>query len=54
MDRGVWWTTIHGVPKSRTQLSDFHFQKNYNCVKGGKKEIHMKNWILNIKNNFRK
>ena len=22
MDRGTWWATIHGVPKSRTQLSD--------------------------------
>ena len=23
MDRGAWWATIHGVTKSRTQLSDF-------------------------------
>ena len=22
MDRGAWWATVHGVPKSRTQLSD--------------------------------
>ena len=22
MDRGPWWTTVHGVTKSRTQLSD--------------------------------
>ena len=22
MDRGAWWATIHGVTKSRTQLSD--------------------------------
>ena len=22
MDRGAWWTTVHGVAKSRTQLSD--------------------------------
>ena len=22
MDRGAWWATIHGVAKSRTQLSD--------------------------------
>ena len=21
-DRGVWWATVHGVAKSRTQLSD--------------------------------
>ena len=25
MVRGTWWSTIHGVAKSRTQLSDFHF-----------------------------
>ena len=23
MDRGAWWTTIHGVTKSQTQLSNF-------------------------------
>ena len=23
MDRGAWWTTVHGVTKSGTQLSDF-------------------------------
>ena len=22
MDRGLWWTTVHGVTKSQTQLSD--------------------------------
>ena len=29
MDGGAWWATVHGVTKSRTQLSDFtffHFQ----------------------------
>ena len=25
MDRGVWQATVHGVAKSRTRLSDFHF-----------------------------
>ena len=25
MDRGAWQVTVHGVAKSRTQLSDFHF-----------------------------
>ena len=25
MDRGAWWATVHGVAKSRTQLSDFTF-----------------------------
>ena len=24
-DRGAWWATVHGVAKSRTWLSDFHF-----------------------------
>ena len=23
MDGGTWWTTVHGVAKGRTQLSDF-------------------------------
>ena len=23
MDGGDWWATVHGVAKSRTQLSDF-------------------------------
>ena len=30
MDRGAWWTAVHGVSKSRTRLSDllftFHFR----------------------------
>ena len=25
MDRGAWQVTVHGVAKSQTQLSDFHF-----------------------------
>ena len=25
MDRGAWWATVHGVPKSQTRLSDFTF-----------------------------
>ena len=25
MDRGAWWAAVHGVTKSRTRLSDFHF-----------------------------
>ena len=25
MDGGAWWTAVHGVTKSRTQLSDFTF-----------------------------
>ena len=26
MDRGVWQDTVHGVKKSRTQLSNMHAQ----------------------------
>ena len=26
MDRGAWRATVHGVPKSRTPLSDYHIQ----------------------------
>ena len=25
IDRGAWLTTVHGVAKSQTELSDFHF-----------------------------
>ena len=26
MDMRAWWATVHGVTKSRTQLSDFHYK----------------------------
>ena len=29
MDGGTWWATVHGVPKSWTQLSDFTFLSCY-------------------------
>ena len=25
MDRGAWWGMLHGVTKSQTRLSNFHF-----------------------------
>ena len=28
MDRGAWQATLHGVTKSWTQLSNFHFSYN--------------------------
>ena len=32
MDRGAWWATIHGVAKSRTQLSDFTFAFHFHAL----------------------
>ena len=29
MDRGAWWATVHGVTKSWTRLSDFHFHFSF-------------------------
>ena len=26
IDRGAWWATVHGVTKSQTRLSNFHFR----------------------------
>ena len=33
MDRGAWWATVHGVAKSRKQLSDFTFTSFTQLVK---------------------
>ena len=32
MDRGVWWAAVHGVAKSRTQLSDFTFTFHFQAL----------------------
>ena len=32
MDRGVWWAAVHGVDKSRTQLSDFTFTFHFHAL----------------------
>ena len=29
MDRGAWWATVHGVPKSWTQLSNYKTAAEY-------------------------
>ena len=34
MDRGVWWATIHGITKSQTQLSSFHFHSPLPVLRG--------------------
>ena len=32
MDGGAWWAAVHGVAKSRTQLSDFTFTFHYHAL----------------------
>ena len=32
-DGGVWWATVRGVAKSRTQLSDFTFTFHFHALK---------------------
>jgi len=32
MDRGAWWAAVHGVDKSRTQLSDFTFTFHFHAL----------------------
>ena len=32
MDGGAWWAAVHGVAKSRTQLSDFTFTFSLPCI----------------------
>ena len=34
MDRGAWWTTVYGVSKGRTLLSDYHFHFFTSFLKG--------------------
>ena len=35
MDRGAWWTAVHGVTKSRTWLKWFHFHFSLSCIREG-------------------
>ena len=32
IDRGAWWAAVHGVAKSRTQLSDFPFTFHFHAL----------------------
>ena len=32
MDGGAWWDAVHGVAKSRTQLSDFTFTFHFHAL----------------------
>ena len=41
MDREAWWATVHGVTKSWTRLSNFHFNtmlQIYCRMAGGEEE----------------
>ena len=33
MDRGAWWSAVHGVAKSQTRLSDFNFTFHFHALK---------------------
>ena len=33
MDGGAWWAAVHGVAKSRTQLSHFTFTFHFHALK---------------------
>ena len=35
MDGGAWWAAVHGVAKSRTQLSDFTFTFHFHALEKG-------------------
>ena len=32
MDGGAWWAAVHGVVRSRTQLSDFTFTFHFRAL----------------------
>ena len=32
MEGGAWWAAVHGVPKSRAQLSDFTFSFHFHTL----------------------
>ncbi|XDA82808.1 hypothetical protein R6Z07F_012718 [Ovis aries] len=38
MDGGAWWATVHGVPKSRTRLSNFTLHIEYIMRNAGLEE----------------
>ena len=43
MDRGAWWAAVHGVTRSRTQLSDFIFTFHFHALE---KEIAIHSSVL--------
>ena len=42
MDRGAWWTTVHGVTESRTRLSDSTFQTVFTLSVSEKNDLNEK------------
>ena len=40
MDGGAWWTTVHGVAKSWTRLSDFTFTSTSLCYLANFQHFH--------------
>ena len=38
-DRGAWWAAVHGVAKSQTRLSNYHFHF-HNWISHGKSLLH--------------
>ena len=32
MNRGAWWAAVHGIPKSRTRLSDFILTLHFHAL----------------------
>ena len=47
MDGGAWWAAVHGVAKSRTQLSDFAFTFHFHALE---KEMATHSSILSLEN----
>ena len=46
MDGGAWWAAVHGVAKSRTQLSDFTFTFHFYALE---KEMAMHSSVLALR-----
>ena len=47
-DRGAWQATVHGVAKSRTGLSDFHFHTYSRGTRQDNKQVGFPNLLMLI------
>ena len=43
MDEGAWWSAVHGVAKSQTQLRDFTFAFHFHALE---KEMATRSFVL--------